>query len=154
MKVMEVGLVLAAGGGGTPPAVAAQIVEKHGFSSFAVSEPNSRLGRVTAAAVTSRIALSTVIALPVQPDPASLPKPIAQHRTPSHGRVPLTAGFGRSADNAEGWIITLGDGEPGVPKAAFSDSGKCCTRVPDITVDDASAYAGEPARELSAISLR
>ena len=52
----------------------------------------------TAAAVTSRIRLSTAVALPVESDPITLAKPIATLDHLSGGRVTIGAGFGWNTD--------------------------------------------------------
>jgi probable F420-dependent oxidoreductase len=52
----------------------------------------------TAAAVTSRIRLSTAVALPVESDPITLAKTIASLDHLSGGRVTLGAGFGWNVD--------------------------------------------------------
>jgi|SRR5271165_2146893 len=97
MTGTDYGLVLFTTDKGTAPALAASIAEKHGFSSFSVPEhthipvnreaihpatgdtslPDDRYLRTldpwaslaTASAVTSRIRLSTTVALPVEHDP-------------------------------------------------------------------------------------
>lgn len=111
---------------GITPAAAAAAGEEHGFDSFYVPEhthipvrreaahprtgdaslPDDRYVRTldpwvalsTAAAVTSRIALGTAVALPVEHDPISLAKTIASLDHLSGGRVVLGVGFGWNTD--------------------------------------------------------
>jgi probable F420-dependent oxidoreductase len=119
-------LVLFASDRGITPAAAAAAGEEHGFDSFYVPEhthipvrreaahprtgdaslPDDRYVRTldpwvalsTAAAVTSRIALGTAVALPVEHDPISLAKTIASLDHLSGGRVVLGVGFGWNTD--------------------------------------------------------
>lgn len=123
---MDYGLVLFTTDKGIAPALAASIAEKHGFSSFSVPEhtnipvnreaihpatgdtslPDDRYPRTldpwvslaTATAVTSRIRLSTTVALPVEHDPIALAKSIATLDFLSAGRVRVGAGFGWNTD--------------------------------------------------------
>jgi len=111
---------------GIAPAAAARAAEEAGFDSFAVPEhthipvrreaahpgtgtaelPDDRYLRTldpwvalaTAASVTSRITLSTAVALPAEHDPITLAKTIASLDHLSGGRVVLGAGFGWNAD--------------------------------------------------------
>ncbi len=111
---------------GITPAAAARAAEAAGFSTFYVPEhthipvkresphprtgdaslPDDRYRRTldpwvalaTAAAVTSRIRLSTAVALPVESDPITLAKTIASLDHLSGGRVTLGAGFGWNVD--------------------------------------------------------
>ncbi len=111
---------------GITPAAAARAAEAAGFSTFYVPEhthipvkresphprtgdaslPDDRYSRTldpwvalaTAAAVTSRIRLSTAVALPVESDPITLAKTIASLDHLSGGRVTLGAGFGWNVD--------------------------------------------------------
>ena len=55
----------------------------------------------TAAAVTTRIGLSTAVALPVESDPITLAKAIATLDHLSGGRVTIGAGFGWNTDELE-----------------------------------------------------
>ena len=111
---------------GPAPAVVAAAAEECGFSTFYVPEhthipvrrdaahpgtgtselPDDRylrtldpwVARAGAAAVTSRIRLSTAVALPVEHDPITLAKTIASLDHLSGGRVTLGAGFGWNTD--------------------------------------------------------
>jgi probable F420-dependent oxidoreductase len=126
MVGVDCGLVLFATDRGITPAAAAVIAETHGLGSFAVSEhthmpvhreavhpatgdtslPDDRYKRTldpwvslaTAAAVTTRIRLSTTVALPVEHDPISLAKSIATLDFLSGGRVSVGAGLGWNTD--------------------------------------------------------
>src|SRR3954464_12294778 len=123
---MRNGLVLFASDRGITPAAAAQAAEEAGFDTFYVPEhthipvrrtavhpgtgertlPDDRYLRTldpwvslaTAATVTSRIRLSTAVALPVESDPITLAKTIASLDHLSGGRVTLGAGFGWNVD--------------------------------------------------------
>ncbi len=111
---------------GITPAAAARVAEAAGFATFYVPEhthipvkresphprtgdaslPDDRYSRTldpwvalaTAAAVTSRIRLSTAVALPVESDPITLAKTIASLDHLSGGRVTLGTGFGWNVD--------------------------------------------------------
>ena len=111
---------------GITPAAAARAAEAAGFTSFYVPEhthipvkresphprtgdaslPDDRYSRTldpwvalaTAAAMTSRIRLSTAVALPVESDPITLAKTIASLDHLSGGRVTLGVGFGWNVD--------------------------------------------------------
>ncbi len=111
---------------GITPASAARAAEAAGFATFSVPEhthipvkresphprtgdaslPDDRYSRTldpwvalaTAAAVTSRIRLSTAVALPVESDPITLAKTIASLDHLSGGRVTLGTGFGWNVD--------------------------------------------------------
>jgi probable F420-dependent oxidoreductase len=110
---------------GITPAAAARAAEERGFDTFYVPEhthipvkrealhptggeelPDDRYTRTldpwvslgTAAAVTSRIRLSTAVALPVESDPITLAKTIATLDHLSGGRVLIGAGFGWNTD--------------------------------------------------------
>jgi probable F420-dependent oxidoreductase len=126
MAGVDYGLVLFTTDQGIAPASAATIAEKYGFSSFSVPDhthipvnreaihpatgdtslPDDRYLRTldpwislaTAAAVTSRIRLSTTVALPVEHDPIALAKSIATLDFLSDGRVRVGAGFGWNTD--------------------------------------------------------
>ncbi|NKQ53574.1 LLM class F420-dependent oxidoreductase [Amycolatopsis sp. K13G38] len=123
---MRYGIVLFTSDRGISPARAASVAEEAGFSSFSVPEhthipvkreaphprtgdaslPDDRYRRTldpwvalsTAAAVTSKISLSTAVALPVEHDPISLAKTIASLDHLSGGRVSLGVGFGWNVD--------------------------------------------------------
>ena len=123
---MDHGLGLFTSDRGIAPAAAAKLADDHGFSTFYVPEhthipvrreaahpttgdeslPDDRYLRTldpwvslaTAAAVTTRVRLSTAVALPVEHDPISLAKTIATLDHLSHGRVSLGVGFGWNTD--------------------------------------------------------
>ena len=123
---MRHGIVLFTSDRGITPAAAARAAEERGFDTFYVPEhthipvkreaahprtgdetlPDDRYTRTldpwvslaTAAAVTSRIRLSTAVALPVESDPITLAKQVATLDHLSGGRVTLGAGFGWNTD--------------------------------------------------------
>lgn len=123
---MRFGIVQFTSDRGITPAAAAKAAEERGFESFFVPEhthipvkreanhpgtgtselPDDRYMRTldpwvalaTAAAVTSRIELSTAVALPTESDPITLAKTIATLDHLSGGRVTLGAGFGWNTD--------------------------------------------------------
>ena len=123
---MRHGLVLFTSDRGIAPATLARAAEERGFDTFYVPEhthipvrrdaahpgtgddslPDERYLRTldpwvslaTVAAVTSRIGLSTAVALPVESDPITLAKTIATLDHLSGGRVTLGAGFGWNTD--------------------------------------------------------
>ncbi len=123
---MDHGLVLFTSDRGITPAAAARLADDHGFATFYVPEhthipvkrtaahpttgdeslPDDRYMRTldpwvslaTAAAVTSRVRLSTAVALPVEHDPISLAKTIATLDHLSGGRVSVGVGFGWNTD--------------------------------------------------------
>jgi probable F420-dependent oxidoreductase len=123
---MRHGIVLFTSDRGITPADAARAAEEHGFDTFHVPEhthipvkreaahpgtgdaslPDDRYMRTldpwvslaTAAAVTTRIRLSTAVALPVESDPITLAKTLATLDHLSGGRVTLGAGFGWNTD--------------------------------------------------------
>lgn len=123
---MRHGIVLFTSDRGISPAEAAKAAEDAGFDSFSVPEhthipvkreaahprtgdatlPDDRYLRTldpwvalaTAAAVTTRIRLSTAVALPVEHDPITLAKTIASLDHLSGGRVTLGVGFGWNLD--------------------------------------------------------
>ena len=123
---MRNGLVLFTSDRGIRPAALAAAAEERGFDTFYVPEhthipvkrrprtpgtgdetlPDDRYLRTldpwislaTAAAVTSRIKLSTAVALPVESDPITLAKQIATLDHLSGGRVEIGAGFGWNTD--------------------------------------------------------
>jgi len=123
---MRHGIVLFTSDRGITPAQAAVAAEERGFDAFYVPEhthipvkreaphprtgdgtlPDDRYKRTldpwvclaTAAVVTSRIRLSTAVALPVESDPVTLAKTIATLDHLSGGRVTVGAGFGWNTD--------------------------------------------------------
>ncbi len=123
---MDYGLVLFTSDRGITPAAAAKLADDHGFTTFYVPEhthipirrdaahpttgdaslPDDRYLRTldpwvslaTACSVTSRVRLSTAVALPVEHDPISLAKTIATLDHLSGGRVSLGIGFGWNTD--------------------------------------------------------
>ncbi|WP_077104566.1 LLM class F420-dependent oxidoreductase [Mycobacterium terramassiliense] len=123
---MHFSLVLFTSDRGITPAKAAKLAEDHGFRTFYVPEhthipvkrgaahpttgdaslPDDRYLRTldpwvslgAAAAVTSRVGLSTAVALPVEHDPITLAKSIATLDHLSGGRVSLGVGFGWNTD--------------------------------------------------------
>jgi probable F420-dependent oxidoreductase len=123
---MRNGLVLFTSDRGIRPAALAVAAEERGFDTFYVPEhthipvkrtaahpgtgdetlPDDRYTRTldpwislaTAAQVTSRIKLSTAVALPVESDPITLAKQIATLDHLSGGRVEIGAGFGWNTD--------------------------------------------------------
>lgn len=123
---MRNGLVLFTSDRGITPARLAAAAEERGFDTFYVPEhthipvrrtaahpgtgdqtlPDDRYLRTldpwislaTVAAVTSRIRLSTAVALPVESDPITLAKQIATLDHLSGGRVEIGAGFGWNTD--------------------------------------------------------
>ena len=123
---MDYGLVLFTSDRGITPAAAAKLADDHGFATFYVPEhthipvkrqaahpttgdeslPDDRYMRTldpwvslgTAAAVTSRVRLSTAVALPVEHDPITLAKSIATLDHLSGGRVSVGVGFGWNTD--------------------------------------------------------
>ena len=123
---MRHAIVLFTSDRGITPAAAAQAAEGAGFDTFYVPEhthipvkreaahpgtgdetlPDDRYMRTldpwvslaTAATVTSRIRLSTAVALPVEHDPITLAKTLATLDHLSGGRVTLGAGFGWNTD--------------------------------------------------------
>ncbi|MEV4320167.1 LLM class F420-dependent oxidoreductase [Actinocrispum sp. NPDC049592] len=123
---MRYGIVLFTSDRGITPAAAAVAAERAGFDSFYVPEhthipvkresPHPRTGDsslpddryvrtldpwvslATVASVTSRIRLSTAVALPTESDPITLAKTIATLDHLSGGRVTLGAGFGWNTD--------------------------------------------------------
>ena len=123
---MDYGLVLFTSDRGIAPAAAAKLADDHGFyhvlcartHTYAVkreaahpttgdaSLPDDRYMRTldpwvslgAACAVTSRVRLSTAVALPVEHDPITLAKSIATLDHLSGGRVNLGVGFGWNTD--------------------------------------------------------
>ena len=123
---MRHGIVLFTSDRGITPAAAARAAEEQGFDTIYVPEhthipvkreaahpgtgtaelPDDRYSRTldpwvslaTAAAVTSRIRLSTAVALPYESDAITLAKTIATLDHLSGGRVTLGAGFGWNTD--------------------------------------------------------
>lgn len=125
---MRNGLVLFTSDRGITPAELAVAAEERGFDTIYVPEhthipvrrdaahptggetlPDDRYTRTldpwislaTAAAVTTRIRLSTAVALPVESDPITLAKQIATLDHLSGGRVTVGAGFGWNTDELE-----------------------------------------------------
>ncbi|WP_309646985.1 LLM class F420-dependent oxidoreductase [Nocardioides sp.] len=125
---MRNGLVLFTSDRGITPAELAVAAEERGFDTIYVPEhthipvrrdaahptggetlPDDRYTRTldpwislaTCAAVTSRIRLSTAVALPVESDPITLAKQIATLDHLSGGRVTIGAGFGWNTDELE-----------------------------------------------------
>ena len=125
---MRYGIVLFTSDRGITPAAAARAAEERGFDTIYVPEhthipvrrdaahptagetlPDDRYTRTldpwislaTAAQVTSRIRLSTAVALPVESDPITLAKQIATLDHLSGGRVSVGAGFGWNTDELE-----------------------------------------------------
>ena len=114
---MDFGLVLFTSDRGITPAAAAKLADDHGFATFYVPEhthiptrrdaahpttgdeslPDDRYMRTldpwvalgTACAVTTRVRLSTAVAIPVEHDPITLAKSIATLDHLSGGRVSL-----------------------------------------------------------------
>ncbi|MFL6172490.1 MAG: TIGR03619 family F420-dependent LLM class oxidoreductase, partial [Marmoricola sp.] len=123
---MRHGIVLFTSDRGITPAQAAKAAEDAGFDTLYVPEhthipvkrdaahpgtgdetlPDDRYMRTldpwvslaTAAAITTRIRLSTAVALPVESDPITLAKTIATLDHLSGGRVTIGAGFGWNTD--------------------------------------------------------
>jgi probable F420-dependent oxidoreductase len=123
---MDYGLVLFTSDRGISPAAAAKLADDHGFRTFYVPEhthipvkreaahpttgdaslPDDRYMRTldpwvslgAACAVTSRVRLSTAVALPVEHDPITLAKSIATLDHLSGGRVSVGVGFGWNTD--------------------------------------------------------
>ncbi|WP_395693047.1 LLM class F420-dependent oxidoreductase [Nocardioides sp.] len=123
---MRNGLVLFTSDRGITPAALGAAAEERGFDTFYVPEhthipvrrtaahpgtgdetlPDDRYLRTldpwvslaTVAAVTSRIRLSTAVALPVESDPITLAKQVATLDHLSGGRVEIGAGFGWNTD--------------------------------------------------------
>jgi probable F420-dependent oxidoreductase len=123
---MRNGIVLFTSDRGITPAALAKAAEERGFDTIYVPEhthipvkrtaahpgtgdetlPDDRYQRTldpwislaTAAAVTTKIRLSTAVALPVESDPITLAKQIATLDHLSGGRVEIGAGFGWNTD--------------------------------------------------------
>ena len=137
---MDYGLVLFTSDRGITPAAAAKLADDHGFTTFYVPEhthipvkreaahpttgdeslPDDRYMRTldpwvslgTACAVTSRVRLSTAVALPVEHDPITLAKSIATLDHLSGGRVSLGVGFGWNTDELADHNVPLDGGAP------------------------------------------
>ena len=133
---MRHGIVLFTSDRGITPAAAAKAAEDHGFDTFYVPEhthipvkreaahpgtgdaslPDDRYMRTLdpwvslamAAAVTTRIRLSTAVALPVESDPITLAKTLATLDHLSGGRVTLGAGFGWNTDELSDHGVPVG----------------------------------------------
>ena len=160
---LKYGIVLFTSDRGITPAAAGRAAEDAGFDSFWVPEhthipvrreaphpgtgdatlPDDRYMRTldpwvalaTVASVTSRIRLSTAVALPVEHDPITLAKTIASLDHLSGGRVTLGAGFGWNSDELA---------DHGVP------AGRRRTMLREyleamraLWSDDEASYAGE-----------
>ena len=183
---MRHGIVLFTCDRGITPAQAAKAAEERGFDAFYVPEhthipvkreaahprtgdetlPDDRYKRTldpwvclaTAAAVTSRIRLCTAVALPVESDPVTLPKPVQAH-------VPLIIGAGGGpktfawiARHADGWMTTPDERDISGKAAALRQAWAAGNRpgTPDIRVlvatrpspDDLAAWAAAGAAEL------
>jgi probable F420-dependent oxidoreductase len=123
---MRCSLTLFTSDRGISPAAAAKLADEYGFATFYVPEhthipvkraaahpttgdetlPDDRYMRTldpwvslgTAASVTTRVGLSTAVALPVEHDPITLAKSIATLDHLSGGRVSLGVGFGWNTD--------------------------------------------------------
>src|SRR4029079_13379437 len=133
---MRNGVVLFSSDRGIRPADLARTAEERGFDTIYVPEhthmpvrrdaahpgtgdeslPDDRYTRTldpwvslaTAAQVTSRIRLSTAVALPVESDPITLAKTIATLDHLSGGRVTVGAGFGWNTDELEDHHVPAG----------------------------------------------
>ncbi len=132
---MRNGVVLFTSDRGITPAELAKAAEERGFDTIYVPEhthipvrrdaahptggdelPDDRYLRTldpwvslaTCAAVTSRIRLSTAVALPVESDPITLAKTIATLDHLSGGRVTIGAGFGWNTDELEDHHVPAG----------------------------------------------
>lgn len=132
---MRNGVVLFTSDRGITPAELAKAAEERGFDTIYVPEhthipvrrdaahptggeelPDDRYLRTldpwvslaTCAAVTSRIRLSTAVALPVESDPITLAKTIATLDHLSGGRVTVGAGFGWNTDELEDHHVPAG----------------------------------------------
>ncbi|MER6974838.1 LLM class F420-dependent oxidoreductase [Nocardioides sp. NPDC000445] len=159
---MRHGIVLFTSDRGIAPAELASAAEERGFETFYVPEhthipvrrdalhptggtelPDDRYLRTldpwvtlgTCAAVTSRIGLSTAVALPVESDPITLAKTIATLDHLSGGRVSLGVGFGWNTDE-------LADhGIPGDRKRTALKEYLEAMRA--LWTEEEAAYAGE-----------
>jgi len=148
---------------GISPAEAARAAEEAGFASFSVPEhthipreraaphpgtgdaslPDDRYLRTldpwvalaTAASVTSRIRLSTAVALPAEHDPITLAKTIASLDHLSGGRVTLGAGFGWNTDELADHGVP-----PGRRRAVLREY---LGAMRALWSQDEAAYAGE-----------
>ncbi|WP_405488045.1 LLM class F420-dependent oxidoreductase [Nocardia sp. NBC_00511] len=160
---MRFGIVLFTSDRGITPAAAAKAAEDRGFDSFFVPEhthipikreaahpltgdaslPDDRYMRTldpwvslgTAAAVTSRIELSTAVALPVESDPITLAKSIATLDHLSGGRVTLGAGFGWNTDEL------TDHGVPGNKRRTVLR--EYIEAMRSLWTDEEASYAGE-----------
>src|SRR5690242_7033710 len=160
---MRHGIVLFTSDRGITPAQAAKAAEERGFDTFYVPEhthipvkreaahpgtgdatlPDDRYARTldpwvslaTAAVVTSRIGLSTAVALPAESDPITLAKTIATLDHLSGGRVSLGAGFGWNTDE-------LADhGVPGARRRTVLKEYLEAMRA--LWTQDQASYSGE-----------
>ena len=160
---MDYGLVLFTSDRGITPAAAAKLADDHGFTTFYVPEhthipvkreaahpttgdaslPDDRYLRTldpwvclaTAAAVTTRVRLSTAVALPVEHDPISLAKTIATLDHLSGGRMQLGVGVG--------WLEEEFDaiGIPFAERGRRTDDGVAAMRA--LWSQDQATYSGE-----------
>ena len=133
---MRNGVVLFSSDRGITPAQLAVAAEERGFDTIYVPEhthipvrreaahpgtgdetlPDDRYSRTldpwvslaTAAALTTKIRLSTAVALPVESDPITLAKTIATLDHLSGGRVTIGAGFGWNTDELEDHHVPAG----------------------------------------------
>ncbi|MDF0586079.1 TIGR03619 family F420-dependent LLM class oxidoreductase [Tsukamurella sp. 8F] len=163
---MQIGIVHFTSDRGIGPAALAPLVESAELAAYYVPEhghipvrrdaahpgtggpelPDDRYMRTldpwaslaAAAAVTSRVALGTAVALPVQSDPITLAKAVATVDHISGGRVTLGVGFGWNTDEL---------GDHGVP------AGRRRTMLREyleamraLWTDDVAAYDGELVR--------
>ncbi len=147
---MRNGLVLFSSDRGITPAGLARAAEERGFDTFYVPEhthipvkrtaahpgtgdeslPDDRYTRTldpwislaTAAAVTTRIGLSTAVALPVESDPITLAKAIATLDHLSGGRVTIGAGFGWNTDELEDHHVPAGQAPHRAPRVRRGDA--------------------------------
>jgi probable F420-dependent oxidoreductase len=160
---VKYGVVLFTSDRGITPAEVAQVAEHLGFDSVAVPEhthipvrreaahpgtesselPDDRYTRTLdpwvslamAAAVTSRIRLSTAVALPAEHDPISLAKTIASLDHLSGGRVDLGIGFGWNTDEL------TDHGVPGARRRTVLLEHVAAMRA--LWTQDEAEYAGE-----------
>ena len=89
----------------------------------------------TVAAVTSRIRLSTAVALPVESDPITLAKQIATLDHLSGGRVEIGAGFGWNTDELADHHVPADRGAP----CCGSTSRRCAA----LWTQEEASYDGE-----------
>lgn len=162
MRDMRNGLVLFSSDRGITPAALALAGEERGFDTIYVPEhthipvrrdaahptggeslPDDRYTRTldpwislaTAAAVTSRIRLSTAVALPVESDPITLAKQIATLDHLSGGRVSIGAGFGWNTDELEDHHVP-----PGKRRTVLKEYVEA---MRSLWTDEEASYDGE-----------